>query len=126
MYVRSCDIVLLTFDLTNKNSFKNLKKWHTFVINNFEVPKIILVGNKVDLDIYLNVEDKDIEKYIEKDFRIKPEYFKTSAKENINIKELFNYIFKISREIIEKRDFKYECDEDIVDINKKNNCCSIL
>ena len=36
MYVRECDIIILTFDLTYYDSFKNLSKWYKFVLDNYD------------------------------------------------------------------------------------------
>ena len=96
MYVRECDIILLTFDLTNYESFKNLSKWYKFILNNYDNPKIIIIGNKVDLKSYCIVSDKDINKFIKDSFTVEPKFFKTSAVENINIKNLFNHIFDLT------------------------------
>ena len=134
MYVRDCDIIILTFDLTNKDTLKSVKKWYQFVLNNYCNPKVILVGNKEDLKVFHNVEQKTIDSFIETEFKIKPKFFRTSAKKNINITELFEYIFKITGEIIEERIKNktklYNSNIQIIpDTNyniKKYNCCSIL
>tara|TARA_B110001469_G_scaffold123204_2_gene134896 strand:+ start:4552 stop:5283 length:732 start_codon:yes stop_codon:yes gene_type:complete len=129
MYVRECDIILLTFDLTNYESFKNLSKWYKFILNNYDNPKIIIIGNKVDLKSYCIVSDKDINKFIKDSFTVEPKFFKTSAVENINIKNLFNHIFDLTKQIIDKR---LEETKDYIKVEKiekdilKYNCCIIL
>jgi len=128
MYVRECDIILLTFDLTNYESFKNLSKWYNFVLNNYDNPKIIIIGNKVDLKSHCIVSDKDINKFIKDSFSIEPKFFKTSAVENINIKNLFNNIFDLTKQIIDKR---LEETKDYIKVEQiekdilKHNCCII-
>ena len=129
MYVRECDIILLTFDLTNYESFKNLSKWFKFVYNNYDNPKIIIIGNKVDLKSHCIVSDKDINKFIKDSFSVEPKFFKTSAVENINIKNLFNHIFDLTKKIIDKRleeTKKYIKVEQIEKNILKHNCCIIL
>ena len=129
MYVRECDIILLTFDLTNYESFKNLSKWFKFVYNNYDNPEIIIIGNKVDLKSHCIVSDKDINKFIKDSFSVEPKFFKTSAVENINIKNLFNHIFDLTKKIIDKRleeTKKYIKVEQIEKNILKHNCCIIL
>jgi len=129
MYVRECDIILLTFDLTNYESFKNLSKWFKFVYNNYDNPKIIIIGNKVDLKSHCIVSDKDINKFIKDSFSIEPKFFKTSAVENINIKNLFNHIFDLTKKIIDKRLEETKNYIKVEQIEKnilKHNCCIIL
>jgi len=128
MYVRGCDIIILTFDLTYYDSFKNLSKWYKFVLNNYDNPKIIIIGNKVDLKSHCIVSDKDINKFIKDSFSIEPKFFKTSAVENINIKNLFNHIFDLTKKIIDKR---LEETKDYIKVEQiekdilKHNCCII-
>lgn len=133
MYVRDCDIVVLTFDLTNSETLKSLKKWYQFVLNNYCNPTVILVANKEDLKVFHTIDQKTIDSFIEKTFKIKPKFFRTSAKKNVNINELFEYIFEISGEIIDerienKRKFSNHIQviPDKNDYVKKYNCCSIL
>jgi small GTP-binding protein len=130
MYVRECDIIILTFDLTYYDSFKNLSKWYKFVLDNYDSPKIIIVGNKVDLKSHCIVSDKDINEFINDNFDIKPKFFKTSAVENTNIKNLFNHIFDLTKQIIDKRlDKRLEETKDYIkveQIDNKNKCCIIL
>jgi Ras-related protein Rab-6A len=128
MYVRECDIILLTFDLTNYDSFKNLSKWYKFVLNNYDNPKIIIIGNKVDLKSHCIVSDKDINNFIKDSFVNKPKFFKTSAVENINIKNLFEHIFDLTKQIIDKR---LEETKDYIKVEQiekdilKHKCCII-
>ena len=126
MYIRDCDIVILTFDLTNRDSFKNLEKWRKFVFKNYDLPNIIIVGNKADLELYIKIEQAEIEEYLEKNFCKKPKFFRTSALENINISNLFDYVFDVSKDIIETKKIEpkviFDDDEDL----KINKCCNIL
>ena len=52
-YIFGCAAVLLVYDTTNPDSFKNVDDWLTFVReefrNNPKQPHISLVGNKIDL-----------------------------------------------------------------------------
>lgn len=131
MYVRECDIVILAFDLTDENSFTSLKKWYNFVRNNYANPKVIIVGNKEDLKIYHRVEEDSIGLFLQNNFKTKPAFFRTSAKKNINIDKLFNYIFSLTREIIDdriKKKIRLSDNIDFYEKEKKSNykCCNIL
>tara|TARA_Y200000002_G_C22551887_1_gene608584 strand:- start:269 stop:922 length:654 start_codon:yes stop_codon:yes gene_type:complete len=129
MYVRNCDIIILTFDLTNMDSFINLKKWLLFTKNNYSRTRIIVLGNKEDLSIYHRVEDDDIQLFLNESFNDKPAFFRTSAKENINIEEVFKYIFEITNEIIENRLNSKVFVGKAIQINDKElgyKCCNIL
>ena len=125
MYIRDCDIIILTFDLTNRDSFNNLEKWRKFIMLNYETPKIIIVGNKSDLDLFINVEQKEIDDYIHNNFSKKTRFFRTSALKNININNLFDHIFDISKEIIKCKNIEPEIKFNIID-TEEYRCCNII
>ena len=54
MYYRNVDGLILVYDITNMESFKNLEGWIENAENNKDVmkgePQFILVGNKIDLE----------------------------------------------------------------------------
>ena len=82
---------VFVFDITDQNSFNNLKKWIKQAedhVTNKNYKKII-VGNKDDLEFERKVERKDIS-YFAKENNI--EYIETSAKTNHNITEIFSYL----------------------------------
>ena len=88
-YVKNADGVLFVFDLSNKKTFYNIKKWFDFFNENSSlklIPKY-LIGNKKDLPREVNNEMIEIILDENKDI----EYKETSAKdENDNqINELF-------------------------------------
>lgn len=132
MYVRDCDIIIITFDLTNINTFNSLHKWFNFINNYYNKPEIIIVGNKVDLEIYRAVTSKDIEKFVNENFKNKPVVFETSALNNINIDELFNHIFSITKKIINERLKNKLRDEEISNFysnyqdGPKYKCCTLM
>ena len=68
MYIRDCDIIIITFDLTNKDTFNNINKWYDLIKTYYVTPEIIIVANKVDLDIYRVVSKEEIEDFILKTF----------------------------------------------------------
>nr|QDY51751.1 Ras family [Mimiviridae sp. ChoanoV1] len=132
MYVRDCDIIIITFDLTNINTFNSLKKWYNFINNFYNTPEIIIVGNKVDLEIYRVVTSKDIQKFVNENFKNKPAVFETSSLNNVNIDELFKHIFSITKKIINERlknklrDEKLSNSYNNYQDRSKYKCCSLM
>jgi small GTP-binding protein len=94
-YYRNIIVALLVFDLSNNESFLNLKKWLNNIdcyCNNNIIVK--LIGNKCDKKIEVCREA-----IIDLCFEYKIKYIEVSAKDNINIDEIFN---KVIDEIHEK------------------------
>ena len=76
----------MAFDVTNEESFRNVKKWMDLIYENADqnICKV-MVGNKIDLEnrkISMR-EAKDVTKSYEM------EYFEASAKLNKGVTELF-------------------------------------
>lgn len=91
-YYRGAQAVLLIFDLTNPNSFTTLNKWLYDLDNNIldSNYKIILVGNKSDLPAKINKED--INKFVNDNKMV---YIECSAKNDINVNNLFTKIIEL-------------------------------
>ena len=90
-FIRKGDGIIFVFDLSNKDSFDNIKDW---LITTEEINKDyqrILVGNKCDLPCD-KIEKEKIEKLSQK---YNMEYFETSAKEDINVDLIFNKIAEL-------------------------------
>lgn len=84
-YIRNSTVAFLVFDITLRNSFESLQKWHQLVTNVAD-PGIIVVGNKVDLEEERQVLTAEGEKFAA---QIGAEYIETSARSAINLNELF-------------------------------------
>ena len=87
-YFRNSAIVLLMFDLTNKQSFNNLYNWLDEVMNidnNNHV--IILIGTKQDKVESRQVRQEDIDEFVQVNGL--QCYIETSAKTNKNIQICF-------------------------------------
>ncbi|MHA1409765.1 MAG: Rab family GTPase [Candidatus Odinarchaeia archaeon] len=82
---------IISFDLSNPLSFRNIPYWLEFLENNLtEKVPIIIVGNKSDIkDTKVNW-NKKMSIYIKKGFN----YFETSALENISVEPPFYYLTK--------------------------------
>lgn len=95
-YIHNSSIVILVFDITNRQSFENVQKWHQTAMD-IAQPAFFLVGNKVDCEINREVLFKDAKKYANS---INATYIETSAKSPINIVELFNEVAKVPAKAI--------------------------
>ena len=89
-FYRQADGVIVAFDITNKQSFINVKAWIDS-INEHADPSIfkVLVGNKLDLEDRRAVPIEEGEQLARKHDM---PYLETSARENINVAELMDFI----------------------------------
>ncbi len=102
--IKSAQGVIVSFDLTNIKSFENVSRWlEDIKENNNKIP-IFLFGNKCDLLEKIEVNDEDINAFLNRHQLDKLKYYETSAKENINIQEGFT---KIAEEEYEKLGCSY-------------------
>ena len=86
-YFRGSNGILLIYDVTNKDSFKNLESWLIEIEKNASENVLkILIGNKNDL-----VDDKEITTEEGQKFanRNNMQFIETSAKMNTNVTEAF-------------------------------------
>ena len=86
---KGADGIILMYDISNNNSFQNIKRWITSIKEAVDITKIalIIVGNKCDLPDGERVVDEDSRLNLEKQCNIK--VIEASAKENINVNESF-------------------------------------
>ena len=97
-YYQDTHGVIITFDITDINSFKSVRLWKKEFDDNMPYePVKILVGNKCDKsEREVSPEEGNS---LSKDFNMK--YFETSAKTNQNINDSFAYLI---REIIKAQE----------------------
>ncbi len=95
-YYKGAHGIILTYDVTDENSFKNIKNWVKQIEQNAQntVCKV-LVGNKCDREERKVTYEQGQE--LAKDVGMK--FFETSAKTNYNVNETFTYL---TREILNK------------------------
>jgi small GTP-binding protein len=87
MYYRGADIAIIVYDITQKQSFISVKKWIKELKDNGPVNiSFAIIGNKNDLENKRQVLTKDAKKYADE---MNAVFFETSAKDNVNIDELF-------------------------------------
>jgi Ras-related protein Rab-1A len=93
-YYSKCQGIVIVYDITTKASFVNVQKWLSQIIlqTNNDIVKI-LVGNKNDLTSSREVTYEEGENLASS---LKMQFFETSAKNNFNIKEVYDsVIYKI-------------------------------
>ena len=91
-YYKGAHGIILLYDVTNKNSFNNVRNWIGQIKEEVsEKVSIILVGNKVDDEEHRVVQTEEGEK-IANEFKLM--FFECSAKSGINIDTTFNELIK--------------------------------
>jgi len=127
VYYKGCHGIVVIFDITNKNSFKNVKTWLHEVDRYIkeDVPKI-LIGNKSDLINRRRVSFEEANLFAES---LCIKYIETSAKDNINIDDIF---YNISKNIINTHKLINNNNNNIIltegqqvifDEKKQSKCC---
>ena len=128
-YYRGAHGILLIYDVTDKDSFKNLSNWLIEIEKNASKNVLkILIGNKTDLD------DKRVITYNQgKEFAdtYGLKFIETSAKKNLNVNEAFE---TLGRELMQasedKKIVKQKQNKKIsvtkvqdLSVEKKGGCC---
>ena len=132
MYTRDANIILLVYDISNKDSFTNLSLWLKDLTNvNMEEVIICIVGNKIDLNDKRAVNTEEGKKFAEEhDFIFQEISAKTGEGfSDLFYKNLFEQIrFKFRpggqmapSEII--NDIKFNIDQDENKAILKKKCC---
>jgi Ras-related protein Rab-1A len=124
-YFKNTHGALICFDLTNRNSFQNVRNWlEELNIYTNDVVKI-MVGLKQDLSTERQVSTEEVIEFANQ-FNLK--YIEASSKTGLNVDEMFH---QLSDEIYNnlKTQNRLISTDDIVKLNKplpkKNNCCGI-
>ena len=125
-YFRGAHGILLLYDVTNKDSFKNLENWLIEIEKNSSDKVLkILVGNKCDL-----TEDREISEEEGKAFALRNgmEFMETSAKMNTNVSEAFETLAKLMIEFnntnkTQRNEGKNLKASSGMDLKTKKSCC---
>ncbi|EEB13443.1 GTP-binding nuclear protein RAN1, putative [Pediculus humanus corporis] len=126
-YYRGTHGVIVVYDVTNGESFANVKRWIHEIENNCEVVNRILVGNKNDTPDRKVVLTEDAKRFAD---QMSLQLFETSAKDNINVEEMFMSITRqVLRTKLEAKERQANQSNDTVNLRKSNNkfrknkCC---
>ena len=86
-YYRSSDAILLIFDVSDKQTFKNCEAWLEDVrLYAREKVDIMLIGNKADLVSKRLIDFKSAKEFADRHGMM---YLETSAKQNVNVDKAF-------------------------------------
>ena len=102
MFYKGADGILVGFSLLEESTLESVHYWLKQIKENLDDGKnisIILFGNKCDCKESIKITKAKIDEMTNK-YNLK--YFETSAKENINVKEMFEYLTKMC--LIRKKD----------------------
>ncbi len=89
-YLRNAHGIILVYDITTKDSFETIDIWIQELNNINNTKNIILLGNKVDLNINRVISKEDGIKLSKK---INCDFFEVSAASNENINEALKKLF---------------------------------
>jgi len=124
-YYRGTHGVIVVYDVTNGESFANVKRWLHEIEQNCEVVNRILVGNKNDCPERKVVLHEDAKRFAN---QINIQLFETSAKADINVNEMFTTLTRMV--LRSKKEQKAEQSAKNTNINlghtkhrKSKQCC---
>jgi len=126
MYYRGASAAIVVYDITSMESFQRAKSW----VNELQKQGgnevlISLAGNKLDREEDRQVSSDEAKQYADENQLY---FIETSAKTNVNVKELFFAIARMlpkenkaeNNVILDENDFVEE------NTSKKSSCCTIL
>lgn len=127
-YYRGTHGVIVVYDVTNGESFANVKRWLQEIESNCDVVNKVLVGNKNDDPGRKVVITEDAQRFAN---QMDIQLFETSAKDNINVEEMF---LAITEQVLRhkkqtQKQVQSDQNNDTVNlrkganIKKKNKCC---
>jgi Ras-related protein Rab-6A len=131
MYTRDANIVLLVYDISNRDSFSHLPDWLKDLTNvNFDEVIFAIVANKIDLSGKRDVTAEEGQKFADEHNFI---FQEISAKTGIGFSELFykNIFEKIRTKFrpsgqqpaSEINDIKFNIEQDGKKTETKKKCC---
>lgn len=127
-FYHNATVILILFDITNKESYKNCTRWVEDSKKRAPENAIyILVATKIDISAdEQQVDYENIDKDLKNEFK---KYFTVSSKKNKNVKELFKYIIdevqNIDNDVYSKDNLPNSIDitKRIAELDKnKSNC----
>ena len=123
-YYQRAHGMIITLSIDNRTSFQNLKMWISSIFEHSGNPNIplVVICNKTDLEEDRVVSNEEVEEVCKEE---KLKVYFTSAKQNINIDEAFEYI--IEKVIKANADQVKESGKALSDSNVNNSgsggCC---
>jgi small GTP-binding protein len=125
-YYRNAEVLFYVFDKSHRETFHNFERWIDDFRNRLDDIQIVIVGNKSDISHCGVHSDEAIELANKYD----AQYYETSAKEDVNIREIFENTVKLvhERNMINNRSNFSASDNTkiLLEPNRtsRHNCCS--
>ncbi|GAB1604583.1 ras-related protein Rab-35-like [Argonauta hians] len=122
-YYRGTHGVIIVYDVTSGESFANVKRWLHEIDQNCDLVSRILVGNKCDDEEKRVVLTEDAQRFANQMGIL---LFEASAKEDINVEQLFLGITKLV--LVNKKEQQRKVAEEGIFLTNKNvkqkkKCC---
>ena len=122
MYYRNADAAIIVFDVTELQTFRNIKSWVEDIKEYTDLNTILLCGNKID-----QIEERSVEFIEASEFAdfLGLLYCETSAKTGVGIDFLFESILT---HLVQSRQiqFHHNKNKSFIESNNENlskNCC---
>ncbi|KAK2725416.1 ras-related protein Rab-35-like [Artemia franciscana] len=127
-YYRGTHGVIIVYDVTNGQTFANVKRWLLEIDQNCDSVCKVLVGNKNDMPERKVVETEDAERFAR---QMKVPLFETSAKDNKNVEDMFmcitRNVLRMKLEQKTRQSVAEPSDKHKINLRdaqqKKNKCC---
>ena len=127
---RNANGILFVCDITNRESFKNIKNWIKDADNVDKDIKGIIIGNKIDLDNERVVSVEDLE---ETGKKYDMPFIETSAKTRMNVNKCFEVLIdelfknknadEIKEEYLRKNKNDLSISTKKTNVKEKGGCC---
>ena len=89
-YYKNADCIIMGYDVTNKQSFEEIKSfWYNKIKEKTKTNLIYLLGNKIDLKDNIDINENEIKEFTDTN---KIKHFSISVKDDINIQNLIDDI----------------------------------
>jgi small GTP-binding protein len=119
MYYKGAKAIIVAFDITSTTSFDGAKKWLQEIESNTSNILIVLIANKVDLESKRIISKETAKTFAEQKNII---YFETSAKDNINVSEVFEFIASEIKKMNVKSNNVINIKQDAIVQDNSNKC----
>ena len=122
-YYKGANGIILIYDVTNRQSYENVKNWITQIREEANPNVVIyLAGNKVDVSEEQKVVKTEDGKKIADEFNLP--FYETSAKNGVNINKIFEELVEKVDEIYSKIEVpKMEQKNKLYNGKTKKACC---
>ena len=122
-YYKSANGLILIYDVTNLQTYENVKNWIAQIKEESDPNVVIyLAANKIDLQDELKVVQTEDGQKMADEYHIP--FFETSAKEGINVNEIFQDLVENVDEVYSKLEKPKDQRNKLYDgTNKKKRCC---